>query len=92
MTSPRSASRPPRVLPLGGAVEVARSYLAVHVRNPWTGRCRSCGDQHPCADRRDAETVAGRPSPQPPKRVALLALPVLLGVLLVAAAMSGLVR
>lgn len=91
MTRPQPTSRP-RVLPLGGAVEVARSYLALHVRNPWTGRCRSCGDAYPCRDRRDAETVAGRPESKPRKATWLLALPVLLGVALVAVAATGLVR
>ncbi len=36
-------------VPYGGDVAVARSIAAVHVRNPWTGRCREC---YPCPDRR----------------------------------------
>lgn len=90
MTSPRPM-RPRRALPFGGAAEVARSYLAVHVRNPWTGRCRSCGCPYPCQDRTDAETVAGRPEPTP-RRLWLLAIPALLGLVLVAAVTSGLIR
>lgn len=36
-----------RVVPSGGAVEAPRSYLKVHVRNDWSGRCRGCGDPYP---------------------------------------------
>jgi hypothetical protein len=90
--SPRPVVR--RVLPLGGAVEVARSYLKVHVRHGWTGRCRACGDPHPCRDRRDARLVLGGTEPAwgpPGKRIALLALPTVAGLVLIVVAALGLV-
>jgi hypothetical protein len=80
------------VLPLGGAVEVARSYLKVHVRHAWTGLCRACGDPHPCKDRRDARVVLGGREPAwgpPGRRIAWLAVPVLLGMALIAVAALG---
>jgi hypothetical protein len=80
------------VVPLGGAVEVARSYLRVHVRHAWTGRCRACQEPYPCKDRRDARIVLGGTEPAwgpPGKRVALLALPVLAGLVLIAFAALG---
>lgn len=54
-TEERHGSRP--VVPYGGDVVVARSMAAVHVRNPWTGRCRGCREVYPCRDRMDAEVV-----------------------------------
>jgi hypothetical protein len=83
-----------RALPLGGAVEVARSYLKVHVRHGWTGLCRACGDPHPCKDRRDARLVLGgrdRVYGPPGKRIAWLAVPVVAGLTLIAFASLGLV-
>lgn len=71
MTEPRP-SQSPRVVPFGGAVEVARSYLAIHVRNPWTGRCRSCGDAYPCMERQEAEAVIGATQPPPRRRLAVV--------------------
>jgi hypothetical protein len=74
------------VLPLGGAVEVARSYLKVHVRDWWTGRCQGCGEPHPCRDRRDAQTVLGGVEPQsglPGRRLVWFAVPVLAGIILI---------
>lgn len=46
-----------RVLSYGGDISVARSMAAVHERNPWTGRCRTCREAYPCRDRRDADEV-----------------------------------
>ncbi|MGH2599112.1 MAG: hypothetical protein ACRDJ9_06965 [Dehalococcoidia bacterium] len=54
-----------RVLPYGGDVAVARSIAAAHPRNPWTGRCRSCGEAHPCKDRRDANDVLAHKRAEP---------------------------
>jgi hypothetical protein len=54
-----------RGLTCGGAVEVARSYLQVHVKSRWTGTCRGCRDHYPCPERRDAEALLG----VPPKRL-----------------------
>ena len=88
MTDPVPATQRARVVPLGGAVEVARSYLKVHVRHRWTGRCRACGDPYPCRDRRDARTVIGGMDPiygPPGKRIAALVLPALFGLMLVVA-------
>jgi len=50
-----------RAVPCGGAVEVARSYLTVHVRDGRTGACRGCRDHYPCPERRDAEALLGVP-------------------------------
>jgi hypothetical protein len=83
-----------KVLPLGGAVEVARSYLRIHLRHWWTGRCRACGDPYPCRDRRDARLVVGGREPvwgPPGKQIAWLALPVLGGLVLTVVAALGLV-
>lgn len=80
------------VLPLGGAVEVARSYLKVHVRHAWTGACRACGEPYPCRDRRDARIVLGGRDPvwgPPGRQVAWLAVPVLLGLALITVAALG---
>jgi hypothetical protein len=80
------------VVPLGGAVEVARSYLRVHVRHGWTGLCRVCREPYPCKDRRDARLVLGGTEPAwgpPGKRVALLAVPVLAGLVLITLAVLG---
>lgn len=71
-----------RVAPCGGAVEVARSYLAVHVRHRRTGACRGCRDHYPCPERREAEALLGVPR-KTPLVPALLALPL---VCLIAAA------
>ncbi|HEX6074114.1 MAG TPA: hypothetical protein VFZ32_02495 [Micromonosporaceae bacterium] len=81
-----------RVLPFGGAVEVARSYLRIHVRDWWTGRCRACGDVYPCRDRRDARLVAGGTDPlvgPAGNRIAWLALPALVGLVLTVVAALG---
>lgn len=82
MTDRKAAGRRTVVLPLGGAVEVARSYLEVHVRDWWTGRCKGCGEPHPCRDRLDARAVLGgaEPLPEPPgRRLLWFAVPVLVG-------------
>ena len=95
MRSPEPAIRHGRAVPLGGAVEVARSYLKVHVRHGWTGRCRGCGDRYPCRERKDARLLLGgtEPAPEPPgRRVALLAIPTLAGLVLIALAAIGFVR
>jgi hypothetical protein len=77
-----------RVLPCGGAEEVARSYLTVHVRDGWRRVCRGCRDHYPCLERRSAEALLG---PQhKPRRTALLAVPVAVGMLLIATAAVGL--
>lgn len=60
-------------VPYGGDAAVARSMLVVHVRNPWTGRCRSCREIYPRPDRRDAEAVLGH-QPEGPGGLVLLAL------------------
>jgi len=83
-----------RVVPFGGAVEVARSYLNIHVRHGWTGLCEACGDPYPCKDRRDARLVVGGTEPltgPAGRRIALLAVPVLAGLVLIALASVGLV-
>ncbi|HEX2417176.1 MAG TPA: hypothetical protein VHJ83_03480 [Micromonosporaceae bacterium] len=75
-------------------MEVARSYLRVHVRHAWTGQCQACGDRYPCKDRRDARLVVGGTEPltgPPGRRIALLAVPVLAGLVLIALASVGLV-
>jgi hypothetical protein len=94
MTDARSAGQRVRVVPLGGAVDVARSYLRVHIRDWWNGRCRACGEPHPCRDRRDARLVVGGREPltgPPGNRIAWLAVPVLAGLVLIASAAVGLV-
>jgi hypothetical protein len=79
-----------RFVPCGGAEEVARSYLKVHVRDGWSRACRGCRDYYPCLERRSAEALLG---PQkPPRGVGLLAVPVMLGMVLIAAATAGLIR
>ncbi len=45
------------IVPYGGDVAVARSMAVVHVRNPWTGRCRACREVYPCPERVNAEAV-----------------------------------
>jgi hypothetical protein len=93
MTARKAAGQRVRVLPLGGAVEVARSYLKVHVRHWWTGLCRGCGDRYPCRDRREARLVLGctEPLPKTPgKRIVLLALPTVAGLVLIVIATLGL--
>jgi hypothetical protein len=95
MKSPEPAILRGRAVPLGGAVEVARSYLKVHVRHGWTGLCRACGDPHPCKDRRDARLVLGGVEPvwgPPGRRIAWLAVPTLVGLVVIVLAALGLVR
>ena len=58
-------------VPYGGDAAVARSIAAVHVRNPWTGRCRACLEVYPCPDRQDADAVLG-PQPRPQRLVGLV--------------------
>ncbi len=71
------------MVPFGGAAEVARSYLAIHVRNPWTGRCRSCREAYPCRERQEAEAVIGATAPTLKRRLAgVLAACALIGGLL----------
>ncbi|MGH3655210.1 MAG: hypothetical protein ACRDUA_00985 [Micromonosporaceae bacterium] len=63
------------VVPYGGDTAVARSIVAVHVRNPWTGRCRGCRDAYPCRSRQDADEVlrlSRKPTPPPVVAVSLL--------------------
>lgn len=70
---------------------MARSMVAVHVRNPWTGRCRACGEVYPCPDRQDAEVVLD-PRPRPQRLVGLvaaLALIAVVTVVVVVAAVAG---
>ena len=81
MDAVRSPVRTLRAVPCGGAEEVARSYLKVHVRDGWSRVCRGCRDHYPCLERRSAEALLG---PQrEPRRMALLAVPVV-GMLLIA--------
>jgi hypothetical protein len=76
-------------LPYGGDVAVARSMVAVHVRNPWTGRCRGCRDPYPCRERRAAEQVLER---RQQRWLAFLLLPIAVALLLTAAAGAGVIR
>lgn len=78
-------------LPYGGDTAVARSMLAVHVRARWTGVCQGCRDRYPCRERRDSQFVLGTPAPPPQRRIGLVSVPVLIGLLLAASAMAGLV-
>ena len=94
MTDRKTAGRQTLVLPLGGAVEVARSYLKVHVRDWWTGRCKGCGEQHPCRDRRDAQVVLGGVEPQsgpPGRRLVWFAVLILAGIVLIVLGALGFV-
>jgi len=78
-----------RSLPCGGAEEVARSYLKVHVRDGWSRVCRGCRDHYPCLERRSAEALLG---PQrEPRRMVLLAVPMVVGMLLIAGVALGFV-
>ena len=85
---PRPA-RQPAVVPYGGDVAMARSMVAVHVRNPWTGRCRGCRDPYPCRERREAERVLER---RQRRWLALLLVPVAVALLLTATAVAGVIR
>jgi hypothetical protein len=85
MDAARTPVRTLRFFPCGGAEEVARSYLKVHVRDGWSRVCRGCRDYYPCLERRSAEALLGRPH-KPPRGVALLAIPVVAGMVLIAAA------
>ncbi|MGH3713202.1 MAG: hypothetical protein ACRDT4_07030 [Micromonosporaceae bacterium] len=82
------------VLPYGGDVAVAQSIADVHRRNPWTGRCRACRDRYPCRDRQDANAVLGAADHARPSLVGIVGavVPILLGVLLIAASMIELMR
>jgi hypothetical protein len=85
-------SRPVRiVLPYGGDTAVARSMLAVHVRERWTGVCRGCRDRYPCRERRDSQRVLGVTASRPFSWLGWLAVPVFTGMLLIAVAATGLV-
>ena len=79
------------VLPYGGDTAVARSMLAVHVRERWTGVCRGCRDRYPCRERRDSQRVLGAISSSPSRRLAWSSIPIFTGMLLIAVAMTGLV-
>ncbi len=79
----------PVVVPYGGDVAVARSMVAVHVRNPWTGRCRGCRDPYPCRERRAAEQVLER---RQQRWLAFLLVPIAVALLLTAAAGAGVIR
>jgi hypothetical protein len=74
-----------RVVPCGGAEEVARSYLKVHVRDGWSRTCRGCRDHCPCLERRSAQALLGS-SRKPPRGVGLLAIPIVAGMCLIALA------
>ena len=78
------------VSPYGGALEVASLDLVVHVRRRWSRRRCACGEPHPGEQRRQAEAALG--SPRRGKSATLLILPVVVGMLLIAAAAVGLVR
>ena len=80
---------PPMCLPYGGDVAVARSMIVVHVRNPWTGRCRGCRDPYPCRERRAAEQVLER---RQRRCLAFLLLPIAVALLLTAAVGAGVIR
>ena len=76
-----------RAVPCGGAEEVARSYLKIHVRDGWSRACRGCRDHYPCLERRSAEALLG---PQRDlTRLVLQAVPVVVGMLLVAGVAVG---
>jgi hypothetical protein len=90
MGSPESQKSVGRsVVPYGGDVAVARSMIAVHVRNPWTGRCRGCRDPYPCRERRAAERVLER---RQQRCLAVLLLPIAVALLLTAAVGVGVIR
>jgi hypothetical protein len=72
------------VMPYGG--DTARSMLAVHVPERWTGVCRGCRDRYPCRDRRDAQYVLGVTHSSVPHRLTWLSIPILIGMLLIAVA------
>jgi len=86
----------PAVLPFGGDVAMARSIAAAHQRTPWTGRCRACRDRHPCRDRQDANMVLAHPGPSRQRPavagLAVTVVPVLLGLLLIAASVAEVAR
>ena len=91
------SARERRPDPYGGDVVVARSIARVHRRNPWTGRCRACKDRYPCRDSQDARAVLGGlgSARQPSGRLGLLvvtAVPVVLGLLVIAASVVGVAR
>ena len=83
MDAVQSPVRMVRAVPCGGAEEVARSYLKVHVRDGWSRVCRGCRDHYPCLERRSAEALLG---PQRDlTRLALQTVPiVVVGMLLIA--------
>ncbi|MQA25811.1 MAG: hypothetical protein GEU94_10095 [Micromonosporaceae bacterium] len=96
MSTPYQPAGQRVAIPYGGDAAVARSIAQVHRRNPWTGRCRACKDRYPCRDRQDACAVLGEV--EPASRLPVLAgvvgtaLPVILGLLLIAGSVSGLAR
>lgn len=77
----------PSVVPVP-YVEVARMDLRLHRRMWWRRLCRSCRDRWPCARRRQVEAILGMPRST---RGWWLAFPALAGLVLVAAAMAGVV-
>lgn len=85
----RNRPLPRKFWPCGGAEEVARSYLKVHVPDGWRRVCRGCRDHYPCLERRSAETLLGSPR-KPPRGVGLLAVPMVAAMCLIAAATVGL--
>jgi hypothetical protein len=78
-------------LPYGGDTAVARSMLAVHVRARWTDMCRGCREHYPCRERRDSQFLLGASASPPQSRIGRLSVPLLIGLLLVASVMAGLV-
>lgn len=93
ISSVLAESEPPEVssAPVPGAAEPRTPGL--HRRNPWTGRCQACGRAFPC-QRYAEETTQGfaRPAAGPSvASVLAVAVPVLLGLLLVAVSVAGLV-
>jgi hypothetical protein len=82
---------PSPVIPYGGDTAVARSMLAVHVRERWTGVCRGCRDRYPCRERLDSQRVLGVTASRPSCWLGWLSVPVLTGMLLLAVATTGLV-
>lgn len=96
LAEPEPPSPAVNVIPHDGNEAVARPAAEEHRRNPWTGRCYRCRAPYPCQDRRDAATKPQRAA-QPHRRPAVLSVltiagTVLLGLLLVAVGVAGLVR
>ncbi|MGH3450710.1 MAG: hypothetical protein ACRDQW_08250 [Haloechinothrix sp.] len=69
--------------------DAAASGAEAHRRNPWTGRCQFSGTPYPCRARQSEKVHVVR---EPRMLLGLMVVLALLGVVLVAAVVSGLVR